>query len=867
MREFSSKNVFYFLLILILSSQSFYSQIKIEGTVQDTSRNNLSGATVILQSLLKDSENQFTNTDENGKFSFNIPHKNFKLKVSYISFTSYSELIHESILENIIIKLSPQVDNLDEIILNYKPPPIQIKVDTLTFLAKEFSDGQEYKLKNLIQKLPGVDYEGGILSINGKRISKVLIEGDRFFNGSTLLAIENVPANAIEKLEFIDDYSNSKLLKNFKNSDETVLNLKLKENKKNFYFGDIDLYYGNGKFYKSNPSLFKYSKNHKYAIIGSANNIGSSLENILALQETISNENAYSSGILEELKFENKEVKNISEKAIGAAYDGHIRDTKKISINIVGHEADRNYLIRSYNKYFSDPIISEDRDLKRNQKLKNYFAGLGYENELKNQGELKIITEINKEVSSDSKYLTSNYNLENINIEVKDQKESSGLKNEFHFLKKITSRFTLNSKLFFILRSENQHLQIEGNDDFLEQFIIKDEELGIFSQASTEKLGELYFSNDLFYSFNIKNSLKLSGTINPLIYKKTLDNRLEDSNSDPATFSDSFDVFSDVIFESIYTYKDAKFFVELGMSFLNRKLPSKTENFFLPKVSLEYKPSFGNEIQVKYSISSKRPVLDNHFQGNLLKDFNYIEIGNTQLSSEKYQNFSFSSLFTNLRKGLTFRGDFNYQISDNSVIRNNFTSSVNLITKFSNLNTPTNDFNTRLVIGKIISIFKLNGTIGYRKYERGRGLNGNLTFQKIGMQRAKVHLETLFENETPNLLFKYTLSNTHFNTGEFDSKFSSNTYNFGVKNNSGKFTYLLEYEYSHNVNHFGDSFSNLKFNLDYNFENSPFLITLFGENLLNSNYLNSQSIQDRFISEVQIARLPAMVLLGLTYKI
>lgn len=328
MNLFSGKNILFFIVVVVFSSQSIYSQFTIEGTVKDSSGNNLAGATVIIQSLVEDSGNQFSITNEKGKFLFITSHQEFRIKVSYMGFITYSVLLQEFIGENPVIILSPQVDDLDEVVLNYKPPPIQIKIDTLTFLANQFADGQEHKLKNLIQKLPGVEYEGGVLSINGKRITTVLVEGDKFFNGSTVLAVENIPANAVKELEFIDDYSESTLLKNLENSDKTVLNLKLKDDKKHFYFGDLEFKYGNQNFYKVNPSLFKYTKGHKYAIIGSANNLGSPLENILALQETVLNSEIPFSTLLDELKFENKEVLSISEKALGAAFDGLIIDKK-----------------------------------------------------------------------------------------------------------------------------------------------------------------------------------------------------------------------------------------------------------------------------------------------------------------------------------------------------------------------------------------------------------------------------------------------------------------------------------------------------------------------------------------------------------
>ncbi len=863
----SGKNILFFIFVIVFSFQTIYSQSKIEGTVKDSSGNNLAGATVILQSLGDDTENQFSITNEEGKFSFLTSHQEFRIKVSYIGFATYSILLQDSIEENLIIKLSPQVDDLDEIVLNYKPPPIQTKVDTLTFIADQFTDGQEHKLKNLIQKLPGVEYEAGVLSINGKKITTVLIEGDKFFNGSTFLAVENIPANAVKELEFIDDYAESQLLKNLENSDKTVLNLKLKDDKKNFYFGDLELKYGNRYFYKLNPSLFKYSKGYKYAIIGSANNIGAPLENILALQETVLNENMPSTSLLDELKFENKEVLRISEKAIGVAFDGLIDDRKKLSVNIVANDADRDYLTQSNNRYFDKPLLIENRELRRNRKFKNYFAGLGYENQLRNQGLFKINSEMYKGSSYNSRFVNSNYDSESINVGLNDTQEFSGLNSQFILLKKLSSGFTLNSKLFTVLKRDIQNLQISGNDDFLEQFITKDETTGIFGQISLDELGELYFENDLYYSFNSQNNLKLTGIINTSFYKKSLNNPTGNSDSGPASFSEPFNVFSDFQMAGMYSHNNEKFYAELGISMLHRKLPKKSENYFLPTVSMEYKFSFGNEIKLKYTSTSKRPVFERFFEGVLLKDFNHLEFGNTHLSSEKSHNFLFSSLFTDLRKGITFRGDINYQIKENSIIIDNTFSGINLFTRYSNLNIPTNDLNTRLVVGKIFSVLKLNGTIGYRENEIGRILNDDLIIQNIGTNRAKIHFETLFDKEVPNLFFNFTYAITKLKTGDFESKFSSNTYNVGLKNNSGKFTYLLAYEYIKNSNYNDNAYTNLKFNVVYNFENSPWLINLVGENLLDTNYIYSQSIKDTFVTEVQIARLPAMVLLGITYKI
>src|SRR5690606_9769763 len=129
---------------------------------------------------------------------------------------------------------------------------------------------------------------------------------------------------------------------------------------------------------------------------------------------------------------------------------------KKLYVTIVAHDADRDYLIRSNNTYIDNSLLSGSRELKRNQQFKNYFAGLGFENQLRNQGLFKINSEIFKGNSDNFRFLSSNYNSENINIELEDIQETSGVNLQFDLLQKLNSRYTLNSKLFFVHKKDNQ---------------------------------------------------------------------------------------------------------------------------------------------------------------------------------------------------------------------------------------------------------------------------------------------------------------------------------------------------------------------------------------------------------------------------
>ena len=102
-----------------------------------------------------------------------------------------------------------------------------------------------------------------------------MVNGKDFFDGDSKLAVKNIPANAIEKVEVLKNHSEvAQLSRVTDNEDNVVINLKLKEGKERFWFGEVSAGAGPDERYIAHPKLFYYSPKFSLNIITDFNNIG-----------------------------------------------------------------------------------------------------------------------------------------------------------------------------------------------------------------------------------------------------------------------------------------------------------------------------------------------------------------------------------------------------------------------------------------------------------------------------------------------------------------------------------------------------------------------------------------------------------------
>ena len=270
----------YFISILLLSISGLtFSQIKLEGYVKDSIGNPLELANVIAINKATSALDSYGITNDDGKYRLDLKKNTlYSIQVSYIGMKSMTQAIQTG-ESNINKNFTLQEDNaLEEVELTYEMP-VTISGDTLVYNADSFNKGTERKLEDVLENLPGVEInEDGQVEVEGKVVSKLMVEGKDFFDGDTKLATKNIPSNAVDKVQVLKNYSEVSQLGGVTNNQNNVaINIKLKEGKKNFWFGNITVGAGDSDLetlYLTQPKLFYYSPDYSINFIGDLNNIG-----------------------------------------------------------------------------------------------------------------------------------------------------------------------------------------------------------------------------------------------------------------------------------------------------------------------------------------------------------------------------------------------------------------------------------------------------------------------------------------------------------------------------------------------------------------------------------------------------------------
>ncbi len=224
----------------------------LSGKVTDSAGIALSSATV---SIITQQDTVSTLTTEEGHFAVNnLTQRKFRLWVTMKGYFSFSQSFTIG-PENRTVQLTPIVlranyNELDPVTVT-RVRPITIGIDTVTYHAAAFPVRDGSEVEDILKRLPGVEVTiNGDVIVQGKKIGKVLVNGKEFFGGDVLLAIRNLPADVVDKLQVIDDYGDKARLTGVKSGEAAkVLNILLKQEKRNGEFGRLNAGLGDyGKY-------------------------------------------------------------------------------------------------------------------------------------------------------------------------------------------------------------------------------------------------------------------------------------------------------------------------------------------------------------------------------------------------------------------------------------------------------------------------------------------------------------------------------------------------------------------------------------------------------------------------------------------
>lgn len=268
-----------FILSLFIIS-SAYAQTGIKGKILDKADNKpLTNASLIL--LNRDSVLRYFNrADDEGKFQIkNIKPGTYILLATYPKFELYSDTIEisNSDIDLKEIKIHSQKNVLEEVIITRRLP-ITLKGDTIEYDAASFETEKNAKLEDLLRRLPGFTVSGdGNITAQGKSVQKVFIDGEEFFGYDPKIAIRNVRADAVDKVQLYEKKSEEAELSGIDDGVRIqTVNVVLKEKARKGIFGNMEALGGTKDLYAGNLFAAKFNRTERIGITASHNNMGSS---------------------------------------------------------------------------------------------------------------------------------------------------------------------------------------------------------------------------------------------------------------------------------------------------------------------------------------------------------------------------------------------------------------------------------------------------------------------------------------------------------------------------------------------------------------------------------------------------------------
>lgn len=334
MFPFLEKTIIASVLLLIYTCNCL-GQCVIKGCIK-----NSDGAPIVNSSVfLTYDKNAFvceTSSDSIGYFAFQgLQPGNYVVKVNAEDYKEKSKKIMlfrnktmtvDFVLDSSVIQLK-EVDVVGQGII--------VNGDTTKIITRRYTTGQEQTLGDVLEVLPGVkvDKENSTISVNGKNVSRILMEKQDLFQGNNSVPLNNVPGQDITSIDVIDNYSDYNILEGFKTSNETVISVNLKKNRKNRLSGQADMQYGFDNKYIIKDYSLMIKKKMMLSTIVSANNTGKALMTNKDLVGINGGYNELLSGDDPQEKI--KKIVSENTSLIGDREDAYKRNNSIVSLNSV----------------------------------------------------------------------------------------------------------------------------------------------------------------------------------------------------------------------------------------------------------------------------------------------------------------------------------------------------------------------------------------------------------------------------------------------------------------------------------------------------------------------------------------------------
>lgn len=247
----------------------------------------------------------FERTDASGRVSLPLAAGIFyRLEANSLGYAPFrgSLQLTESPPNPIVLRLVKRVTTLGEIIVRDTLPPVSYRPDTVTYNAKAFYTGQERKLKDLIEKMPGLHVDRDMkVTYRGEDVSTLLVEGKPFFGGDGELALKGLPAGAVGRVQVLEDYKPLGFTIDPGARKRRALNIIIREEKNNVYFGELLAGAGLPNRHLAQADVFRFNRRTNNYLFAGSNNVERELLSFRSIMRLIGGDQLFTGDGFREL--------------------------------------------------------------------------------------------------------------------------------------------------------------------------------------------------------------------------------------------------------------------------------------------------------------------------------------------------------------------------------------------------------------------------------------------------------------------------------------------------------------------------------------------------------------------------------------
>lgn len=268
-------------MLCVWSVCSWAQKVTVSGTVieEDTNEPAFSASAVLLKTT---DSTLVTGASSNLEGKFSIPGVKpgkYIFRVTSVGFKPYYKdvvlVASKPSMAIGTIKLQTNAALLDAVEVTARQAQVEMKADTFVYNAGAYRVPEGSALEELVKKLPGAEVsEDGTITINGKEVKKIMIDGKEFFDNDTKVAMKNLPTNMVEKIKAYDRKSDYTRMTGIDDGEEeTVIDLSVKPDMKKGWLADVDLGYGTEDRYTGRFMVNRFTDRLRLTLLGGANNV------------------------------------------------------------------------------------------------------------------------------------------------------------------------------------------------------------------------------------------------------------------------------------------------------------------------------------------------------------------------------------------------------------------------------------------------------------------------------------------------------------------------------------------------------------------------------------------------------------------